>query len=96
MAHPLVYKAVQQLVHTVGSHCYASNGPRCEKTCLPWFANNEGADQPAHMRSLISAFAIGFLESIICKLATGEISETGLKLNLSETRKTGFLATRPK
>ena len=36
-------------------------------------ANNTGADQPAHPRSLISAFVIRFLESIICKLATGEI-----------------------
>ena len=43
------------------------------KTCLPWFANNTGADQPAHPRSLISAFVILFLESFICKLATGEI-----------------------
>ena len=33
-----------------------------------------GADQPAHPRSLISAFVIRFLKSIICKLATGEIS----------------------
>ena len=38
------------------------------------FANNKDADQPAHLRSLISAFVIPFLESIICKLATGEIS----------------------
>ena len=68
-------------------------------------ANNTGADQPAHPRSLISAFVIRFLESIICYLATGEISikfsvsvteDTGLKLALSETPKTGFLATRPK
>ena len=28
----------------------------CEKTCLWGFANSEAADQPAHMRSLISAF----------------------------------------
>ena len=81
------------------------NGPRREKTCLRGLANNTGADQPAHLRSLISAFGIHFMESIICKLATGEISmfqlasvaeETGLKLVLSETPKTGFLATRPK
>ena len=32
------------------------------------------ADQTAHLRSLISAFVIHFVESIICKLATGEIS----------------------
>ena len=49
-------------------------GPRREKTCLPGFANNTGADQPAHPGSLISAFVIRFLESIICKLSTGEVS----------------------
>ena len=50
-----------------------------------------------------SAFVICFLQIIICKLATGEISmfllvsvaeETGLNLALSETPKTGFVATR--
>ena len=35
------------------------------KPCLRWFANNTGADKPAHPRSLISAFVILFLESII-------------------------------
>ena len=50
------------------------NGPRPEKTCLRGFANNIGADQPTHPHSLISAFVIHYLESIICKLATGEIS----------------------
>ena len=48
-------------------------GPRCEKTCLRGFVNNTGADQPAHLRSLISAFVIRFLESIMCKLASDEI-----------------------
>ena len=66
--------------------------------------NNKGADQFAHVRSLISIFVFRFWESIVSKLATGEISifllvpvaeETGLKLTLSETPKTGFLATRP-
>ena len=37
-------------------------------------ANNEGADQPAHPRRLISAFVIRFLESMTSKLAIGEIS----------------------
>ena len=64
--------------------------------------NNTGADQPAHPRSLISAFVIRFLESNICKLS--EIStfslvsvaeEIDLKLALSETPKTGFVAARP-
>ena len=49
-------------------------GPRREKTCLRGFANNTGADQPAHPRRLISASVILFLESIICKPASGEIS----------------------
>ena len=62
-------------------------------------ANNTGAEQPVHLHSLISAFVMRCLESIICKLATVEISifqlvsvaeETGLKLALSETPKTGL------
>ena len=80
------------------------NGPRREKTCLRGFANKKGADQPAHPRSLISAFVIRLLQSVIYRLATSEISirylisvaeETCLKLALSETPKTGFLAMRP-
>ena len=51
-----------------------NDGPRREKTRLRGFANNTGADQPAHPRSLISAFIIRSLESIVCKLPTGEIS----------------------
>ena len=38
------------------------------------FANNKGSDQPAHLGRLISAFLILFLESIISKLASREIS----------------------
>ena len=75
-------------------------GPQREKTCLRGLANNTGADQPAHPRSLISAFVIRVLESTISKLATSEISvfklvsvasTTGFSLALS----TGFLAPRP-
>ena len=40
-------------------------GPQREKTCLRGFANNTGADQPAHPRSLISAIVIRFLQSSI-------------------------------
>ena len=53
--------------------CWKSNGPRREKTCLRRFVNNTGADQPAHPCSLISAFVIRYLESVIYKLAIGEI-----------------------
>ena len=49
-------------------------GPQCEKTCLRGFANNKGADQPAHPRSPISTFLIRFLESIISKLASSDTS----------------------
>ena len=68
-----------------------------------WFGNNKGADQPAHPCSLISAFVIRLLEIIISRLATNEISffylvsvaeQAGLSLPLSETPKTGFIATR--
>ena len=68
------------------------------------FANNTDADQPAHRCSLISAFVIRLLESIISRLATSKIlifllvsvaEETGLSLALSETLKTGFSASRP-
>ena len=56
-------------------------------------------------RSLISAFVIRFLQSIISKLATSKISnfylvsvpeETGYQHALSKTPKTSILATRPK
>ena len=33
------------------------------------YANNKGADQPAHPGSLISAFVIHCLESVICIVA---------------------------
>ena len=44
-------------------------GPRREK-----LANNKGADQPAHLRMLVSALVIRVLENIISRLATGKIS----------------------
>ena len=39
--------------------------PGHEKMCLMSYANNKGADQPAHSRSLISAFVVRCLDSII-------------------------------
>ena len=44
-----------------------------ENLILPC-ANNKGADQPAHPRSLISTFVVRFLDSVIHVLATSEIS----------------------
>ena len=66
------------------------------------FANNKGADQLAHPRSLISAFAIHKLNRIVFKLAPSEISQfclvsvaekAGFGMILSETLKTGFVAS---
>ena len=64
------------------------------------YANNKGADQPAHPRSLISTFVVRCLDSIIPLLAIAEISifwlasvaeQTGLSLTWLRTPKTGFL-----
>ena len=38
------------------------------------YANNKGADQPAHARSLIRVFVVRCLDSIIPLLAISEIS----------------------
>ena len=47
--------------------------PGHEKMCLMSYVNNKGADQPAHPRSLISAF-VHCLESIISLDSIAEIS----------------------
>ena len=60
--HLQTFRAERSIIHE----------PRRKKTCLRWFAN-KGADQPAHLRSLISAYVIGLLECIIYELATSEI-----------------------
>ena len=48
--------------------------PGHEKTCLMSYANNKGADQPAHPCSLISAFVVRCLDSIISRDSIAEIS----------------------
>ena len=68
------------------------------------YANNKGADQPAHPRSLISTFDVRCLDSIIPNiLAISKISrlylvseakQDGLNLTWSQTPKTGFLVMR--
>ena len=49
-------------------------GPGHAKTCLKPYANNKGADQPAHSRSLISTFVVRCLDSMICILAISKVS----------------------
>ena len=45
-----------------------------QENLSPGFANNKGADQTAHPRSLISDFAIRYLETIVAKLVSCKIS----------------------
>ena len=42
--------------------------------CLMPYANNKGADQPAHPRSLISNFVVRCLDSMICILTISKVS----------------------
>ena len=72
-----------------------------KRTCLQ--VCEQQRCRPARTRSLISFFIIHFLESVISKLATGEISifplvsvveENDLSLALSEIPKTGFIRLR--
>ena len=58
------------------------------------YANNKGADQPAHP---ISTFVVHCLDSIICLVSIASVAEqVGLCLTRSQTTKTGFLVTRLK
>ena len=45
-----------------------------QENLLSGFANNKGADQPAHMRSLISAIVVRLTESIMSRHFTREFS----------------------
>ena len=64
-------KSFEQLQNTQSTPAaYESFGvvlsePRHEKNLFMPYANNKGADQPAHPRSLISAFVVRCLDSII-------------------------------
>ena len=47
--------------------------PGHAKMCLMTYANNKGANQPAHPRSLISTFVVRCLDSMICILALSKV-----------------------
>ena len=74
-----------------------------KKNLLLSYANNKGADQPAHPRSLARTFVVRYLDSILSILTNAKISrlqlvsvvaQAGLNLTWSQTPKTGFLVTR--
>ena len=78
------------------------NYERCARNSAIGVCKKKGANQLAHPRSLISAFAIHKLNSIVSKLAPSEISlfylvsvaeGAGFGMILSETLKTGFVAS---
>ena len=48
-------------------------GPGYAKTCLMLYANNNGAGQPARMRSLISTFVVLCLNGTLCILAVSKV-----------------------
>ena len=61
------------------------------------YANNKGADQPAHLRSLFSVFVVRCLDSTIPLLAKYKISrlvsvavQAGLSLTRSQTPEDRF------
>ena len=50
------------------------NEPSHEKMCLMSYANNKGTDQPVHPRSLISAFVVRCLDSVMSLVSVTKIS----------------------
>ena len=77
------------------------NGPGHAKTCLMPYANNKGADQPAHPRSLISTIIIRRLDSStplvvifeIWRLQLASVAEqSGLNLTWSKIPEDTFFA----
>ena len=50
------------------------SGPGRAKMCLMPYANNKGADQPAHPHSLICVFVLRSLDGIISLVSRSEIS----------------------
>ena len=87
---------------TVASYpgiCLKIFEPGHKKTCLMSYANNKGADQPAHPRSLISAFVFRCLDSLMSLVSVTKISslmlpsvaeQASLSLTWSETPEDTF------
>ena len=48
--------------------------PGHDKVCLMPYADNKGADQPAHQRSLISAFVVRCQDRMISLVYVSEIT----------------------
>ena len=97
----LFYKITQKLKAALSAICTPWNvyrsklfEPGHEKMCLMPYANNEGADHSAHPRSLISAFVVRCLDSVMSLVSVTKISslllasvaeQASLSLTWSET-----------
>ena len=55
----------KDFLFSIGRKGIKTTEPRHEKMCLVSYVNNKGADQPVHSRSLISAFVVRCLDSVI-------------------------------
>ena len=73
--------------------------PGHEKTCLTSYVNNKGTDQPAHSCSLISAFVVHCLDSVMSLVSVTKISsimlasvaeQANMSLTWSETPEDTF------
>ena len=67
LSRPLNLNSSNQVTFINTNTCdeILSYGPGHAKMCLMPYANNKGADQPAHPRSLITTFVVRCLDSII-------------------------------
>ena len=87
-APPLFAKTC--LSKNIGSLRYE---PHPQENLFMPYANNNGADQPAHACSLISTFVVRCLDSIILLVSISEISGLYLAFVGSHMAETGFLMT---
>ena len=73
------------MAHFVNNVRTKINEPGQEKMCLMSYANNKGADQPAHPRSLISAFVVRCLDSLMSVISVIKLASVAEQASLSLT-----------
>ena len=65
---------MEKIVYTCSIDSSVIIEPGHEKMCLMPYANNKGADQPVHPRSLISAFVVRCQDRMVPLVCISEIS----------------------
>ena len=71
---PVASKEMFEIVDDNGQRTMDVCEPGHEKKCLMSYANNKGADQPVHPRSLISAFFVRCLDNGMSLVSVTKIS----------------------